>query len=431
LGAALLASSLGVVAEAHLAKTDAVLLALCVAAQGALGEIYARHRRAGVRAWAGWAVLFWGAQGAAVLIKGPVAPLLSLLTIAALGIADRDLRWLGGLRAWWGAPLCVAVVAPWLIAISLATHGQFLGQSLGHDFLGKLVGAQEAHGAPPLYYVLLLAITFWPGSLFLGPMVRVAWRERRETATRFLIAWAVPFWLVLELVPTKLPHYILPAYPALALLAGRALAAFGTERHGAWLDRLVAIVWAITSVALAAVLIVAPLRFGRGVDAAGAVAGAIILLLGGRMVLAAWRGMTAGLAGRAMLLALFVLAPAFGIAAPTLDRLWLSRSAAALVAAHPAAPGAPLAAVGYAEPSLVFLLGTKTQLLSPAAAAQAIAATPGGEALVESREDAAFRRALTGQGRTPRALGQIAGLDYSNGRQMVLTLYAANTGPAP
>src|SRR6202034_4416134 len=91
-GAALLASSLGLTIEAHLAKTDAVLLLACVAAQGALAELYAAGRRAG-GGTARWALLFWAAQGAAILIKGPVAPALSLLTAAALAIADRDARW--------------------------------------------------------------------------------------------------------------------------------------------------------------------------------------------------------------------------------------------------------------------------------------------------------------------------------------------------
>ncbi|HEX9491210.1 MAG TPA: glycosyltransferase family 39 protein, partial [Stellaceae bacterium] len=213
LGAALLAGSLGLVVEAHLAKTDAMLLATAVAAQGALGIIYSRARRGGAPAPWPWALLFWAAQGAGLLIKGPVTPLVGLLTAGALSLADRDARWLRALRPLWGVPLMLAMAAPWFIAITAATNGAFLGDAVGHDLLGKLVGAQEAHGAPPGYYLLLIAASFWPGSLLLGPALAWAWQQRAAPAERFLIAWVVPFWIVLELVPTKLPHYILPVYP--------------------------------------------------------------------------------------------------------------------------------------------------------------------------------------------------------------------------
>ena len=425
IGAALLGSSIALTVEAHLATTDAVLLALAVAAQAALGEIYCAWRRGGVRADWRWALLFWAAQGAAVLVKGPIAPLLALLTAAALSLADRDVRWLGGLRWLWGLPLFAAIFVPWLIAISAATGGAFLGQSLGHDFFAKLVGAEESHGAPPLYYLVLLAITFWPGSLFLGSAAAFAWRARIEPRVRFLIAWAVPFWFVLELIPTKLPHYLLPACPALALLAGSALAFLlpnGERGIVRAIERATIIVWAIASLFLATALMIVPVELGRGIDAAGIVAGAVILFLGGRMAIAAWRGVAPGLAARAVLLALLVLAPALGLELPTLDRLWLSRAASKLVAQHH--PEGATLAVGYSEPSLVFLLGTATSLLSPEAAAQTLTSSASAMALVESREDAAFRRALAARGWTARALGQVAGLDYSNGKRMVLTLYS-------
>ena len=163
LGAALLASTLGLVIEAHLAKTDAVLLATVVAAQGALGAIYCAEARGGVRASAWYALMFWAAQGVGILVKGPITPLVSLLTVGSLSIADRNLRWLGGLRAYWGSLLALALAVPWLAAITAVTNGGFLGEAVGHDFLGKLVGIQESHGGPPGVYLLLLAAWFWPG----------------------------------------------------------------------------------------------------------------------------------------------------------------------------------------------------------------------------------------------------------------------------
>src|SRR5205085_10672826 len=48
--------------------------------------------------------------------------------------------------------------------------------------------------------------------------------HRAEPGVRFALAWLIPTWLVFELLPTKLVHYLMPAYGALAWLAARALA---------------------------------------------------------------------------------------------------------------------------------------------------------------------------------------------------------------
>ncbi len=435
LGAALLASSLTLVGEAHLAKTDAVLLGLTALAQLSLGRIYCAARKskgkdratrnfARFRARGYWALLFWAALAAAALIKGPVAPLLALLTALCLSAADREARWLLDLRPLWGAALFLAIVGPWLYLISHATQGAFLSQSLGHDFLGKLAGAQESHGILPGGYTLLLALTFWPGSLFLAGGLLRGWRERAHPAERFLLAWAVPFWIALELVPTKLPHYLLPVYPAFALLAAAALVR-GVKRPR-WLDATSGILWAAASLALASALIAAPVVLGRGLSAVGVTAAAIILLMGGTLLYRFWRDRRAkpGLAARAAILALLTLAPALGFIAPSLDQLWLSRSAAGLVHAN-ASPEVAIAVAGYNEPSLIFLLGTQTRIVPGGAAALFLAGDPHAMALVEGREEGPFRQALAHLSKRPRILGRVSGLDYSNGKLMVLTLYSA------
>src|SRR5205085_4492810 len=133
--------------------------------------------------------------------------------------ADERARWLRRLLPVIGILALIVVAAPWLVAIELATGGRFLGDALGGDLLTKLVGARELHGAPPFSYLLLSLASFWPGSLLLVPALVRAWRRHDVPAERFLLAWLVPAWVLLELVPTKLPHYVLPLYPALALLA--------------------------------------------------------------------------------------------------------------------------------------------------------------------------------------------------------------------
>ncbi|MGH7098449.1 MAG: ArnT family glycosyltransferase [Stellaceae bacterium] len=420
-----MAGALGLVVEAHIAKTDAALLAAVVAGQGALGLAYIRAR-AGERV--GWrlAIGFWLAEAAGILLKGPIAPLIALLTAAALAIADRDWRWLARLRPLVGLCLVAALVLPWLVAIERATAGGFLAQSVGHDLLPKLLGGQETHGAPPGAYLALLPVTFWPGSLLLVPALLWVWRQRRAPAERFLCAWLVPAWLVFELVPTKLPQYVLPLYPALALLAGRALAEglAGAIRGRAQIaDRVVRALWALVTATLAAAFVLLPIEFGQGPAPAGIIGAVMLLVLAPALLRRRPRPATT-----AVLLAALTAAFALPAAAilPGLDRLWLSRAAAALVSRHPPTAGAPLVAIGDSEPSLVFLLGTKTRLASVPAAAVLLA--KGGAALVEGRQTALFRRTLAARGLVLHAEGRVSGLDYATGRALVLTLYAVAPG---
>jgi 4-amino-4-deoxy-L-arabinose transferase-like glycosyltransferase len=426
-GAVLAASAIGVVVEAHLAKTDAALLAAVVAAQGALGLAYAATR-SGRPVSRSLALVFWLAEAAAILLKGPPGPLLALLTAAALSLADRDIRWLKGLRPLAGLPIVALIVAPWFIAVESVTRGEFVFDSLKHDLLPKLLGAQEAHGAPSGYYLALAVFTFWPGSLFIVPALVRGWRGRLAAAERFLLAWLVPAWALFELVPTKLPHYILPLYPALALLAGGAVAeGFAGPVVGPvrLLAGVVKILWAAATIALAVALVVLPGRFG-GTGSLWAITAALMMLgLASLLLVRDCRpAPTVGMA--AALAAVFVITAGAEVA-PGLDRVWLSRAAAAAVARHRPATDTAVLSVGYSEPSLVFLLGATTRLVTATPSVAQLAGA--GLALVNERDEARFRQSLAGHGLTARALERVTGLDYSaGGTKVVLTLYGLEPG---
>jgi hypothetical protein len=191
-----------------------------------------------------------------------------------------------------------------------------------------------------------------------------------------------------------------------------------------WPDRIVIALWVVATLGLAIALLMAPLRYGNGLIGAGILAAAVALLFGGHLAIAAWRGIAPELGVKAAILALLVLPLGFAFVAPRLDRLWLSRDVARLVADDGLAQDLPVAVTGDAEPSLVFMLGTKTMIINADRAAAYLTTTRGALALVESDVDAAFRRGLAARGWTPRALGTATGFDYSNGHAMVLTLYA-------
>jgi 4-amino-4-deoxy-L-arabinose transferase-like glycosyltransferase len=421
IAAILFACAFGIVAEAHIAKTDAALLAAIIAGQGALGLVYVRART-GRPSLPSLAAMFWVAETAAILLKGPPGPALAILTIVTLWIADRDWRWLRGIYPLAGIVFMVVAIAPWVIAIQHATGGTFLADSLGQDLWAKLVGAQESHGALPFSYLLLAIATFWPGSVLLVPAMVHAWRRREAPAERFLLAWLVPAWIVLELMPTKLPHYVLPLFPALALLAAAGLVEGTRAAAPRWVryaDLANKVLWGLVTIALAGALVILPFRFGDYLSVAGVIGAMTLLGLAGTL-LYCWPRPPIVAAILVGLSAIFIL-PAASAVLPRLDRLWLSRSAAQLVAQHPPVARAPLVAIGYGEPSLVFLLGGHVRLTPSSAAAETL--VNGGVALVSNREEAMFRQALGAHGLNAHPLGSVAGLDYSNGQHMVLALF--------
>ena len=80
------------------------------------------------------------------------------------------------------------------------------------------MSGKERHGGLPGYYTVLAPLLLFPATLALPAGLVAAWRYRAEPAVRFALCWLIPTWIVFEAVPTKLPHYTLPAYGALAWL---------------------------------------------------------------------------------------------------------------------------------------------------------------------------------------------------------------------
>jgi 4-amino-4-deoxy-L-arabinose transferase-like glycosyltransferase len=424
-----LAGCLLLTVEAHLATTDAMLLATVVAAQGALAKCYLRSRD-GLPVGVGTALAFWTAQGLGWLLKGPIISLISVLTAGTLCLADRDVRWLKTLRIPWGLILLAAMLSPWAIAISIATQGSFFNDAIRSDLLPKLMGSQESHGFPPGFYMLLMPLTFWPASLFAGVALYQAWAQRKTTAERFCLAWCLPTWLVFELIPTKLPHYILPLYPALAMLCARVVTGVTGSGpapiHNRWL-RLGCGAWAAMTILMGAALVAFPWWIAGGfqpltvVPAAAATATAMLAVH--RLL----RGRPQNALRILVLGSLLTLAPTFHTVLPSLDPLWLSRSIAKAVAADQPATGlsqVPVAAVGYDEPSLIFLLGTGTKLLSAEEAACYLGEHPEALVVITSGEnEQAFQQKVADLGIVVQNLRTLRGFNYTKGRWLTVRLY--------
>jgi 4-amino-4-deoxy-L-arabinose transferase-like glycosyltransferase len=423
LAAALLASCLLLVVEAHIAKTDAMLLATIAAAQYALARLYLRSRTGEDAGWPS-ALLFWAAQGVGLLIKGPLTPVVSGLTLAGLSMTTGTRKLWRSLRLWAGIPLALLIAAPWFVAIMVVDSG-FIQGAAGRDFLGKLIAAQEAHGAPPGYYLLLMMATFAPASLFVWPSLIWAWRHRREVMVRFLFWWVVPFWIILELVPTKLPHYVLPLYPALALLVAQAVAAFEAGqlprvRH--WSRRLGFAIWYLIALGFAAAAFALPIAMGDGVVWAGLVAVIAAVVLGGWALAAIWRAEVRRALWLGVIAAPLVFGPVFAWVLPGTATVWPSRSVGEVVRRAKPSPSTELYASGYREPSLVFNLGTDLHFAEPAQLVADIKGRRDWLAVVAADKLAAFRKGAQAAGVGFRTLGVVRGFNYSRGRWERLTL---------
>lgn len=372
LAAAVFAAGLVIGGEARIAKTDAALLATILVSQAALARLWLSQE-----AHRGWVYGFWLAMAAAVLIKGPIGPMVPGLTAATLTLWDRRARWLGPLLSPGPILLALAIAVPWFVAISVRSDGGFWQASVQSDLLAKVASGQEGKGAPPGSYLVALFLTFWPATALLVLAFPAIWAARGIPATRFLIAWTVPVWLVYEAVPTKLIHYTLPVFPALALLAVGHLRA-GLHSARPWQKGLAVLALlpgpavALGVIYTAGVTDAMPAATIASVGLALALAGlalAVRFLLQARatpLILAC----TA--AGAVLQMTLF----------PALARmpvLWPTDQAMALVQGIAASQGCArpvVTALGYTEPSVVWTAGRDARL-QPATTPLAGAVRPG------------------------------------------------------
>ncbi len=423
-GAALLLGlSLGVSAEAHIAKTDAVLLACTVAAQGMLLRIYLRARAKAPPLSLSLILLGWAAVAAGILIKGPV--IVGVLALSALGVSlwDRNWEWFKQSRPGIGLLLVLVLVAPWLIAIAIVSHGQFFVRALGHDFAAKLANGQEGHGAPPGYYVLLSTITLWPATIAVLPGLSRAFASRDKPALRFVLSWTVATWLMFELVPTKLPHYILPIYPALAALCGLWLTDIGPR--GRWesgLRKAAAIQFSVGATILGIAISYAPMRYGEGAPIWLLGLSAAGILVGFFAAHQLWLDRRSLALVGAVLAALIFYPSLMWGTSPRLQRIWLSPRLAKIVDKDRRPGDPPIIVSGYDEPSVIFLLGTNTRIDTGARAAR-IAVQGGGQVLVDQFQRSAFLAQIAASHAHVLVEGVVKGVNYSRGRKETITVY--------
>ncbi len=450
LGAALLAVAPVFAWEAHQARADQLLLACTTLAMWALWEIH-RAQRVTAR----WPLVLWLAIAAGILTKGPITPMVVVLTAVTLSLIARRWSWLWQTRPVMGVVLTAVLILPWVVAVAGRVGWQPYLDTILDETLGRAGAAREGHWGPPGYHLVLLPLLFWPGSMLTGVAIargcrrgftvraRAPGRSRfarfaswlgalrpARGAEFFCIAWIVPAWLVFELVTTKLPHYTMPLYPPIALLTARAVLAAAlpgastrAARHGYRIWIALGVALGVTAPLTIALLGRLPASRAPLVLAAAVVCSlvTIVLLFRAARFIRAREFLSAQAAGLLAMIVSLVLV--LGLGLPRAHFVFMTpRIMQATREADPAGTR-PLAIVDYHEDSLVFATRGRIQLIDRGAVEGWLADNPAGLLWVPG--DFGDQRHADPGSRLSHYIpaSTVVGFNYSRGRKQTVRLY--------
>ncbi|WP_249690195.1 glycosyltransferase family 39 protein [Stappia sp. WLB 29] len=306
LAGALTATALPLGAVARFGEPDALLLAAILAMQGALARIWLSRTPGasspGLLAARGLAAVFWTGLAGSVLLAGASGPVVAGLSVLALCLAARDVRWLARLQPLPGLAILALIVLPWALASALRSEGGVLSGGSMELFAGILGG--QGVGAPPLAHLLFSLVAMWPLPAFLLLGLPMLFRSTRSPQVAFFLCCLVPVWLLIELLPAKAPQQALLLVPALAglaaLLLSRGDESAAPHRPGRILRYAAAGLFAVPLIALVAANLVAGPLTGSWPSPPGAVIALLALMPG----VSALRRLTRGEAAAALMPAL-------------------------------------------------------------------------------------------------------------------------------
>jgi 4-amino-4-deoxy-L-arabinose transferase-like glycosyltransferase len=368
-----LGSSVAFCASARFANPDA-LLDLCTAL--ALFSFWKDISGGGLR----WSLVTGAAAGLGVLAKGPVGLVLPTTVAVLFLLWRREWRQLFHRRGAVIALAVLAVAAPWYIWVAAETKGQWLYEFwMQHNFR-RMTTPLENHHGPVFYYLLVLVAGLAPWSVFLGPTAWLAWRSARRDgdaarrpAVQFLLCWVAVYFVFFSMASTKLPNYILPLYPAAAVLLGQFLDMWrrGEIRLPVWVERTSLVCLGVLGIGVAVGMLVAsgvlpvgipPHRWVPGLQTC-AVLGLLWVAAAG---VAAWR-LALGCRGQVIavvaVVAVVVVVGGAGWGAAIVDRCKAPRPLAAALPADQLRRDVRIGTLDYFQPSLVFYCGREVRQL--------------------------------------------------------------------
>jgi 4-amino-4-deoxy-L-arabinose transferase-like glycosyltransferase len=178
------------------------------------------------RARRAWMLAGWAAMALATLSKGLIGFVLPMGAVGLYVLWQRDFGLLKRLHILPGAALFLLVAAPWFVAVS-AANPEFARFFFVHEHFERFLTTQHERKGPLWYFVPVLLLGFLPWLLSLSAGLWSAARRDAPGAfrpARFLLAWCAVVFVFFSVSSSKLPPYIVPIFPALAVLAGAQLA---------------------------------------------------------------------------------------------------------------------------------------------------------------------------------------------------------------
>ena len=214
-----LLTCLQLVMHARSAVADMPMVAMVVLAQFAAWELV--HDDGPKYPWR-WFWLLYGALGIGFLAKGPVTLVVPLLTFLFFRFAlwRKPVRW-SRLKLGPGLVVALAIIGSWGIPALMKTAGEFWTVGMKSHVYERGLQTFQGHGAFFLYYFAISLISLFPWIAFAGEgavHLRRNWTEKNA----FLTSWLLGTYILFSFYMTKLPHYVMPAFPAFFLILAQA-----------------------------------------------------------------------------------------------------------------------------------------------------------------------------------------------------------------
>ncbi len=241
-------------------------------------------------------VLIYAVMGLATLVKGPIGFLFPMAVIGLFLLCMTPTRDLGANASWWSRwretlrpfgpvnflltvwkmriftaiGVILLVAGPWYVLVGLKTNGAFLQEFFGVHHFHRFSTPMDSHSGPFFYYLVAVLVGMFPWSIFALPTLLLVVRQLRNgsqhsRALALVTCWAGVYLVIFSLASTKLPNYVLPAYPALAMLMAYFYQYWienPTKVHRAWPRIAVSILVAVGGIVLIGLPLAGLLRFG-------------------------------------------------------------------------------------------------------------------------------------------------------------------------
>ncbi|MGB2816592.1 MAG: glycosyltransferase family 39 protein [Burkholderiaceae bacterium] len=218
LAALILGGMLHYVVFAHILTLDMTVTLFLAAAVFALVIAQADATQEDSRQW--WMLAAWATMAGAVLSKGLIGIVLPAATLAAYMVVQRDFALLRRLHALPGFVLLLVLTVPWFLAVSLR-NPEFARFFFWHEHVERFLLPDHHRPGAWWYFLAIAAAGALPWTVLALSGPHAWWRADRDARfqpARFLVLWVVVVTAFFSASSSKLPGYILPIFPALALL---------------------------------------------------------------------------------------------------------------------------------------------------------------------------------------------------------------------